>query len=110
MMQRIRFNVQWTDSAVMDLGGVIDFIAQRDLPLALQLLREIRLKADSLYHLPERGRVVPELQAQEVLLYRELLHKSWRIVYRIENSKVYVLAVLDARRNAEDLLLNRLTR
>ena len=54
--------------------------------------------------------IVPELQAQAVLFYRELLHKSWRIIYRIETNTVYVLALLDARRNVEDLLLNRLIR
>ena len=110
MTPRCQFNVQWTDSAALDLNGVIDFIAQRDINAGVQILHELRLKADSLCQFPERGRVVPELQAQEVILYRELLHQSWRIVYRIEAAKVYVLAVLDARGNVEDLLLSRLIR
>ena len=105
-----RYTVLWAASATLDLDGVIDFIAQGDLSAAIHFLREIRLKADSLCHLPERGRVVPELQAQDVTLYRELIIKPWRVVYRIEAHRVYVLAVLDTRRNVEDLLLTRLIR
>ncbi len=110
MTPRCRYAVLWTTSAAMDLEGVIDFIAQGDPATAYRILSEIHLKADSLAHFPERGRIVPELQAQAVLFYRELLHKSWRIIYRIEADTVYVLALLDARRNVEDLLLNRLIR
>ena len=32
----------------------------------------------------------------------------FRIIYRISGSEVYVLSVLDSRRNVEDILLNRL--
>jgi len=110
MTLRGRYNVQWTYVAEADLNGVIEFIARGDLSTAVNILNEIRLRAETLCQFPERGRIVPELLAQQVMLYRELLHKSWRIMYRIEADQVYVLAVLDARRNVEDLLLNRLIR
>ena len=61
-----------------------------------------------LYLLPNRGRLVPELKDQGILQYRELIHPPWRIIYRISENKVYVLSVLDARRNIEDILLKRL--
>jgi toxin ParE1/3/4 len=110
MTLRGRYHVQWTYVAEDDLNGVIDYIAKADFSTAVNILNEIRCKTDTLCQFPERGRIVPELQAQQVMLYRELIHKSWRIMYRIEADQVYVLAVLDARRNTEDLLLNRLIR
>jgi toxin ParE1/3/4 len=55
-----------------------------------------------------RGRIIPELQAQGVLQYRELIVSPWRIIYRIAGQKVFVLSVLDARQNIEDILLKRL--
>jgi hypothetical protein len=37
-----------------------------------------------------------------------LIVPPWRIIYRISEMKVYVLSVLDARQNVEDILLKRL--
>jgi hypothetical protein len=51
---------------------------------------------------------VPELEDQGILLYRELIIPSWRIIYRISEMKVCVLSVLDARQNVEDILLKKL--
>jgi len=53
---------------------------------------------------------VPELAAVGVHTYRELVVSPWRLVYRISAKTVYVLAVLDGRRNIEDVLLDRLVR
>ena len=52
----------------------------------------------------------PELQEQGIVIYLELLVKPWRIVYRAENRSVYILAIIDSRRDAVDLLWERLTR
>jgi len=42
------------------------------------------------------------------MIYREIVTAPWRIIYRISDKNVYVLSVLDARRNVEDILLKRL--
>ena len=60
-------------------------------------------------NMPERGRIVPELREQGITVYRELVEPPWRILYRIESDRVWVLAVIDGRRNVEDILLKRLT-
>lgn len=109
-MRNKRYEVLWTDSAALDLNAILDFVARQDRQAAGAIFQGIRLKATTLSCFPERGRVVPELQAQSIAMYRELLHKAWRIVFRIEGNRVFVLAVLDARRNVEDLLLDRLIR
>jgi len=36
--------------------------------------------------------------------------RPWRVIYRIEAERVYVVAVIDGRRNVEDILLARLLR
>ena len=58
--------------------------------------------------MPEKGRIVPELLEQGLAEYHELIVAPWRIIYKIENRKVLVFSVLDARRNIEDVLLRRL--
>ncbi|MBS4051309.1 MAG: type II toxin-antitoxin system RelE/ParE family toxin [Methylomonas sp.] len=100
--------VQWTKTARNDLRQLVIYLKSRSPSAAASLLGEIKAKAFQLELLAERGRMVPELQAQGVFQFRGLLISHWRIVYKINENDVRVLAVLDARRNLEDLLLERL--
>lgn len=102
------YEIIWAVVAENDLKEIIEYIATDSPANALKILKRIKQKASSLYTLPERGRIVPELQDQGILLYRELIIPPWRIIYRISEMKVYVLSVLDARQNVEDILLKRL--
>ena len=105
---RPRHEVIWAEVAENDLKDLIGYIALDNPPKALEILAKIKQKAASLYTLPERGRLVPELQDQGILIYRELIITPWRMIYRIAERKITVLAVLDGRRNIEDILLKRL--
>ena len=102
--------VVWTEAATTDLVEVVSFVALDSMIDARRLLIRIRSKADSLVRSPRRGRVVPELAAFGTRAWRELIVKPYRIVYRIQEDTVSVGAVLDGRRDLEDLLLERLTR
>lgn len=103
-----KYDIIWAGVAENDLKEIIEYIATDSPANALKTLKKIKQKASSLYTLPERGRIVPELQDQGILIYRELIVPPWRIIYRISEMKVYVLSVLDARQNLEDILLKRL--
>lgn len=100
--------VQWTKTARNDLRRILLYLKSRSPAAAASLLGEIKSRAVQLDSLAERGRVVPELQSQGVFQFRELLVSHWRVVHKIHGSDVYVMAVLDARRNLEDLLLQRM--
>lgn len=102
------YRIIWAEVAESDLKEIVEYIANDSLDNALQILDKIKQCASSLYSFPERGRVVPELQDQGIYTYRELIVSPWRIVYRILVKDVYVLSVLDSRRNVEDILLKRL--
>jgi len=103
-----KYDIIWAGVAENDLKEIIEYIAIDSPANALKALEKVKQKASSLYTLPERGRIVPELQDQGILLYRELIVPPWRIIYRISEMKVFVLSVLDARQNVEDILLKRL--
>jgi len=102
------YKINWANVAENDLIEIIEYISIDSPPNALKILQQINKMVSSLYSLPERGRVVPELQDQGILTYREIVIPPWRIIYRISDNDVYVLTVLDARRNVEDILLKRL--
>jgi toxin ParE1/3/4 len=100
--------VEWAGVAEGDLRGIINYISTDSPANALKILHKIRQKVSSLNSFPQRGRILPELQAQGITLYRELIVPPWRIIYRISDIKVYVLSVLDSRQNVEDILLDRM--
>ena len=92
------------------MAAIVDFIALDSVDRALGILSKLHDTVAALSTMPQRGRIVPELQAQGILSYHELIHSPWRIIYRIAERDVYILSVLDARRNLEDILLERFTR
>lgn len=110
-MAKLRaFAVIWTDTAAQDLRSIIKNITKDSESAASAALKNIEGQASQLRSFPKRGRIVPELEEQEIRSYRELVVPPWRMIYRLEARVVWVLAVLDARRNLEDLLLERFLR
>ncbi len=104
-MKKIR--VEWSQQAGKDLLNIIDYISQDSNDAAIRIFEKIKSKCKTLNRSPERGRVVPELKEYGIFSYHEIIVVPWRIIYRIANNKVYVLAVIDSRRNIEDILIER---
>ena len=102
-----KFRVEWSRAASTDLLNIIEYISEDSANSAITVFKKIRSKCETLDQSPERGRVVPELKEYGILSYHELVVKPWRIIYRISDNKIYVLAVIDSRRNIEDVLIER---
>ena len=104
------FRVNWARNAIIDLEAIIDYIARDDITTALSVLNKLERTAAKLKTMPLRGRIVPEIGGYGIQIYRELISSPWRIIYRISGGSVSVVAVLDGRRNLEDILFERLVR
>jgi plasmid stabilization system protein ParE len=104
------YDVTWPETSEKDLIGIVEYIAADSPSRAFEIFNDIKQKTSRLYAFPGRGRIVPELKDQGIVLYRELVVPPWRIIYRISKRTVYVLSVLDSRQNVEDILLKRLIR
>ncbi|MBN1948021.1 MAG: type II toxin-antitoxin system RelE/ParE family toxin [Bradymonadales bacterium] len=100
----------WTETASQDLEEIVTFIAADSPSNARRLAARMREKAASLQSHPARGRVVPELALFGFSTWREIVVKPYRLIYRADNERVVILAVLDGRREIEELLLKRLVR
>ena len=105
-----RSRVRWTRSARRDLEGIVAYLADRSPQAALSILDRLEARAKSLNTLADRGRIVPELGRLHIRQYRELMLTPYRVIYRVAGTRVWVLVVVDARRNLEDVLLERLIR
>ena len=109
-MKARSFRVAWTREAVRDLVDIAAYIAVDSPQNARRLLKKLRKRAGTLETAPRRGRVVPELSSFGIRTFRVLVAKPYRVIYRMTEDTVFVLAVLDARRDLQDVLLERLLR
>lgn len=104
------YKLKWTTSAKDDLLNIVTYIKRDSPSIANDVYQKIREKAISSNFFPLKGRVVPELQKEGITLYREVIVSAWRIIYKVGNNTVYIMAVLDSRQNIEELLLQKLLR
>ena len=105
-----KFEVLWTKSAEYDLEIIIEYIKLDSVSIAKEIFFELIKECENLYYFPQRKRVVPELQQIGIFKYREIIYKRWRVIFKIEKEKVYILLVADSSRNLEDILFQRLMR
>lgn len=103
------FPVLLTDDAAHDLDELYDHIARHDTAENADYVLEMIEKAfSSLSESPERGAYPKELLALGIREYREIFFKPYRIIYRVIGSSVYVLLIVDGRRDMQTLLQRRL--
>lgn len=105
-----RYQVLWTPVAQMDLESVVSLISKNNGSIALKIFRTIRLKASLLYQYPQRGRLIPELSHIAEFSFRELVIPPWRLIYRIKQKRVEILAFFDGRRDLSEILFERISR
>ena len=89
--------VTWAESAADDLEKAAEFIARDSPAYAGDLVREAFAAARSLSNFAERGRLVPEAGSAQI---RELFVKrSFRLIYKVDSDKIYVLALVHGARD-----------
>jgi toxin ParE1/3/4 len=92
----VAWRVVWTEPTWSNLEAAADFIAQDSARYAAALVREARDAARSLSHFANRGRVVPEINDEAI---RELFVWRYRLLYRISEHEVQVLAFIHSARD-----------
>ena len=85
------FKVIWTKNAEFDLESIIEYIKIDSIKIAKDIFLEVKDRCDDLSIFPTSRRIVPELQQIGVLKYRELIYKRWRVIYKIENDKIFIV-------------------
>lgn len=87
--------VVWSEPAWEDLEAAANFIARDSQTYSAAFAQEVKEAAKSLQQFAERGQVVPELGDTTI---RELLVKPYRLVYKILDEEVLVLALIHSAR------------
>lgn len=82
--------VVWAAEALERLAEIEAFIARDSLQRAKQFVARLIQRGKSLAHSPMRGRIVPEV--------REIFLKSYRIVYRLHQSRIEIVTLFEGHR------------
>ena len=100
----MNYRILWTLDAKKSLDEILDYIIEHNgLTVAYKLYEKIKNKSNLLKTSPLQGREVKELNSFKKK-YLEIIVKPWRIIYKIDNDIIYILLVIDSRRDLEDLL------
>lgn len=84
--------IQWTDRALQDLADIEDYIGLDNPDAAVRWVDKLVEAAQRAALLPQAGRIVPEKGQAEV---REVLLKTYRIVYLVLEDRIDVLTVFE---------------
>ena len=104
------YTLKWTKSAKEDLLSIVMRIQKESPNTAKNIYKKLKKTAQASNFFPLKGRVVPELQAEGITLYREVLVSPWRIIYKVGDDTVYLMAIIDSRQNLDDLLIQKILR
>jgi plasmid stabilization system protein ParE len=83
--------VAWSYVALGNLIETNKYIASENPEAARKVINDIFEAGNKIKAFPEKGRIVPELRRKNV---REVFCYEYRIIYRIESKRIFVLTVL----------------
>jgi len=93
--------VRWSLTAGNDLQDIEDFIARDSVLHAVAFVDRIVESAETLLKNPRIGRVVPEFNREDL---REVIYRSYRIVYLLQDDSIFILRVVHGSRDLAALV------
>lgn len=105
-----RYEVYWTKEATLDLDEIVNYISKDRISAAKSIYKKIKSKCRELNTYPQRCRRVPELSDAGIDNYREIIMSPYRVIFKLTDSIIYIIAVVDGRRDVETFIFDRLLR
>jgi toxin ParE1/3/4 len=92
--------VKWSPEAAEDIEAIAKYIARDSEYYARAVVTEILSASGGAGEFPLIGRIVPEIGDEHI---RERFIYSYRLVYRIESTKILIVAVIHGKRLLENI-------
>lgn len=94
------YSVKWSPEATEDLESIVEYIARDSEFYARSVVSKILAVSRKISDQPMIGRIVPEIGEKEI---RERFVYSYRLVYRIQNSTITIVAIIHGKRLLENV-------
>lgn len=88
--------VKWSLPAVDDLESIYEYIGRDSELYATSFVEKIFYSVEKLKDFPEIGRIIPETNDPNM---RELIFQNYRIMYRIFQDTIQIIAVIRGSRD-----------
>lgn len=88
--------VIWSPSALHDVDAIAEYIAHDSVDQAALWVVRLFEATDRLQLFPKSGRVIPEINDDTC---REILCGDYRIMYRLQESVVWITGIIHGARN-----------
>lgn len=88
-------NVHWTDAALADLRAAEIYVGRHSAQYATSLVERIFGRTGQLADYPYLGATVPEHEDQAL---REVFEHPYRVIYRVLEAQIDIVAVVHASR------------
>jgi plasmid stabilization system protein ParE len=92
-----KFRVEITRTAEQDITEIFEYISHDSPARAGRFILALESHTKTLESFPQRCPLIPEAK-HFALTYRHLIHGDYRIIFRIENSTVYILRMFHSSR------------
>jgi toxin ParE1/3/4 len=88
--------ILWTEPGLDDLRAIRDYIAKDSETYAVNFIESILSAVEQVGEFPRMGRIVPEANIPDI---RELVFRGYRVIYRVHESTIHILAVIHGYRD-----------
>ena len=89
--------INWTFQAKDDLKAIAEYIKLDSARYAKLQIIKIKIQTQILKSFPQTGRIVPEIESEEI---RELIEGSYRIIYKvISETRIDILTIHHSARD-----------
>jgi len=94
--------IVWSIDARNDLIEIYNYISRDSIYYAIKTVWEITEKVKDLYYFPYIGKKSLLYKDEK---YRERIYKSYKIIYKVESSNIYIHRVWHSARLINNLFL-----
>ena len=94
------YTIKWSPEATEDLESIAEYIERDSEFYARAVVSKILAVSGNIPEQPLMGRIVPEIGDEKI---RELFVYSYRLVYRIQDEIITILAVIHGEKLLEKM-------
>lgn len=95
--------IEWSKTSNYDILQIYSYIYQDSVYYAVNTINGIAKTTDNLEIFPYLGRKVPEYNIYNI---RELIYKSYRIIYEVQSNRIRVLRIWHSARKLPKQLIS----
>lgn len=100
--------ILWSADAADSFNDILDYIVQTTgRESAERIYQKVITAVERLAAVPLMGKIVADLKDIGIDDVLEIHEGPWRIFYRVKDDRVFILTVIDGRRNIQELLINK---